>query len=163
MKTQRENVKKRMVIICLILAMIGMAFSATPEIKKKKLQVFLLLGQSNMVGLADVSTFQYLLQDPFMPSFEVAKPALSYEVFYANVFSKFGFELEREVKLLGDFWRDTLRMKKQIQDTEDSAEPGKPRRKGGEVRPMTTDERASAVIVSLYMALFCICTFIFWY
>lgn len=27
---------------------------------------------------------------------------------------------------------------------------------------MTTDERASAVIVSLYMGLFCLCTFIFW-
>ena len=53
-------------------------------------------------------------------------------------------------------------MKKKTQDTEGSAEPGTPRRKGGDVRPMTTDERASAVIVSLYMALFCICTFIFW-
>lgn len=53
-------------------------------------------------------------------------------------------------------------MKKKTQDTEGSAETGTPRQKGGEVRSMTTDERASAVIVSLYMGLFCICTFIFW-
>ena len=53
-------------------------------------------------------------------------------------------------------------MKKEIQDAEGSADAGKPRRRGGDARPMTTDERASAVIVSLYMALFCICTFMFW-
>jgi len=34
--------------------------------------------------------------------------------------------------------------------------------KGAEVRPLTTDERASFVILSLYMAVFCICTFLFW-
>ena len=43
-----------------------------------------------------------------------------------------------------------------------SVEAGKPVRKGGEVRPLTTDERASFVIVSLYMMIFCICTFVFW-
>ena len=80
----------------------------------------------------------------------------------AAVQEKFGFVLEREVKLLGDFGQDTLRRKEKIQDTEGSAEPVKPRRKGGEERPMTTDERASAVIVSFYMVLFCLCTFIFW-
>jgi len=53
-------------------------------------------------------------------------------------------------------------MKEENQDTEGPANAGKPGRKGGEVRPMTTDERASAVILSLYMALFCICTFMFW-
>lgn len=41
-------------------------------------------------------------------------------------------------------------------------ESNKPRWRGGEERPLTTDERASFVIVSLYMALFCICTFMFW-
>ena len=41
-------------------------------------------------------------------------------------------------------------------------ETGKPRRKGAEERPLTTDERASFVILSLYMAIFCICTFVYW-
>jgi len=53
-------------------------------------------------------------------------------------------------------------MKEEIQDMEHSAEAGKPRQKGGEVRPLTTDERASFVILSLYMAIFCICTFVYW-
>jgi len=53
-------------------------------------------------------------------------------------------------------------MKEEIQNTEGSAEAEKPRRKGGEVRPLTTDERASFVILSLYMMIFCICTFMFW-
>ncbi len=53
-------------------------------------------------------------------------------------------------------------MKEEIQDTEGSAEAGKPRRKGAEVRPLSTDERASFVIVSLYMAIFCISAFMYW-
>jgi hypothetical protein len=31
-----------------------------------------------------------------------------------------------------------------------------------ESRPLTTDERASFVILSLYLGLFCVCTFLFW-
>ncbi len=32
----------------------------------------------------------------------------------------------------------------------------------GEVRPLTTDERASFVILSLYMLAFCLCMFVYW-
>ncbi|RKX33917.1 MAG: hypothetical protein DRP64_20530, partial [Verrucomicrobia bacterium] len=53
-------------------------------------------------------------------------------------------------------------MKEETQDMKTLAETGKPRRKGGEERPLTTDERASFVILSLYMAIFCICTFVYW-
>ena len=38
----------------------------------------------------------------------------------------------------------------------------KPKRKRGEVRPLTTDERASFAILSLYMQIFCLCMFVFW-
>ncbi len=38
----------------------------------------------------------------------------------------------------------------------------KPKWKYGEVRPLTTDERASFVILSLYMVVFCACTFMYW-
>jgi len=47
--------------------------AAAEKIKKEKLQVFIMLGRSNMVGLADIRTFQYLLQDPYEPSFEETK------------------------------------------------------------------------------------------
>ena len=40
--------------------------------------------------------------------------------------------------------------------------PTKPKWKYGEVRPLTTDERASFVILSLYMVVFCVCTFMYW-
>jgi len=53
-------------------------------------------------------------------------------------------------------------MNDENQDMEGLVEAEKPVRKGGEVRPLTTDERASFVIVSLYMMIFCICTFVFW-
>ncbi len=53
-------------------------------------------------------------------------------------------------------------MKEEFQDIEGSAEAGKPVQKGGEVRPLTTDERASFVILSLYMAVFCIRAFMSW-
>jgi hypothetical protein len=47
-------------------------------------------------------------------------------------------------------------------DSSQTAGGEKPRRWGAESRPLTTDERASFVIVSLYLGLFCMCTFLFW-
>lgn len=38
----------------------------------------------------------------------------------------------------------------------------KPKWKSGEVRPLTTDERASFVILSIYMLMFSLCTFVYW-
>lgn len=38
----------------------------------------------------------------------------------------------------------------------------KPKWRSSEVRPLTTDERASFVILSLYMLMFCLCTFVYW-
>ena len=46
------------------------------------------------------------------------------------------------------------------EETEKNTAP--PKRKPAEVRPLTTDERASFVILSFYMVVFCICTFVYW-
>jgi len=46
-----------------------------------------------------------------------------------------------------------------VNDVEKSA---KSKWKHGEARPLTTDERASFVILSLYMQAFCLCMFVFW-
>ena len=45
---------------------------------------------------------------------------------------------------------------------EDPEVPAKPTWKYGEIRPLSTDERAWFVILSIYMALFGLCTFIYW-
>ena len=63
--------KKTLCRVLCLLAVLAMGFSnesAAEKIKKEKLQVFIMLGQSNMVGLADIRTFEYLLQDPYRPS-----------------------------------------------------------------------------------------------
>ncbi len=44
----------------------------------------------------------------------------------------------------------------------DAQMPMKPKWKLGEVRPLTTDERASFAILSLYMLAFCLCMFVYW-
>ena len=47
-------------------------------------------------------------------------------------------------------------------NTDDTNVPANPKRKGRDARPLTTDERASFVILALYMVTFCICTFVYW-
>ncbi|VGO20150.1 DUF998 domain-containing protein [Pontiella sulfatireligans] len=49
-----------------------------------------------------------------------------------------------------------------VQESGKKEAPSKPKWKGSEVRPLTTDERASFIILSLYMAVFCICMFVYW-
>lgn len=53
-------------------------------------------------------------------------------------------------------------MNEETQDPDALVDTEKPNRKRGVARPLTTDERASFVIVSSYMVLFCICTFMYW-
>lgn len=53
-------------------------------------------------------------------------------------------------------------MNKETQDSDALAKTEETKPKKGGERPLTTDERASFVILSLYMALFCICTFLYW-
>lgn len=43
-----------------------------------------------------------------------------------------------------------------------ASEPKKKKSRVREVRPLTTDERASFLILSLYMAMFCLCAFVYW-
>jgi len=61
---------KRTISACVIIAMIawvGCATAADKKIKKEKLQIVFLLGQSNMVGLADIGTAWYLTQPQYVP------------------------------------------------------------------------------------------------
>jgi len=53
-------------------------------------------------------------------------------------------------------------MTEEFQGLDNSAEAEKPKLKSEKIRPLTTDERASFVILSLYMFIFCICTFLYW-
>ena len=53
-------------------------------------------------------------------------------------------------------------MTEDVSSTHPMDVPTKPKWKYGEVRPLTSDERASFVILSLYMVVFCICTFVYW-
>ena len=48
------------------------------------------------------------------------------------------------------------------QDTEQKNTPFSFKWRRAEARPLTTDERASFVILSMYMGLFCICSFLYW-
>ena len=45
---------------------------------------------------------------------------------------------------------------------EDPEVPAKATWKRGEIRPLTTDERAWFVVLSCYMAIFGLCTFVYW-
>ena len=86
-------------VLCLlaVLAMELANASAAERIKKEKLQVFIMLGQSNMVGLADVRTFQYLLQEPYKPSFEEVEKPLKGTLYCRKIYSDFGCELEQKM------------------------------------------------------------------
>ena len=53
-------------------------------------------------------------------------------------------------------------MTEESNQTEEMQDPAEPLRKSGRVRPLTTDERASFVILAGYMFTFCICTFLYW-
>jgi len=63
----------RKLLTIMVLMAIGVnGLTAAEKIKKEKLQVFIMLGQSNMVGLSQIGIFQYLLQEPYKPAFEKA-------------------------------------------------------------------------------------------
>lgn len=85
--------------LCLLAALaMGLSnVSAAGKIKKEKLQVFIMLGQSNMVGLADIRTFQYLLQEPYQPSFLEIEKQLKGTLYYRKIYSDFGYELEQKM------------------------------------------------------------------
>jgi hypothetical protein len=54
-------------------------------------------------------------------------------------------------------------MKEQSQSDEIPEESAVPRHTFGEVRPLTSAQRTTLVILSFYMAIFCICTFMYWH
>lgn len=92
--------KKTLCGVLCLLAVLAMEFSnvsAAQKIKREKLQVFIMLGQSNMVGLADVRTFEYLLQDPYRPAFEEVKETLAGALYYVHIYSQYGWELEQKM------------------------------------------------------------------
>jgi hypothetical protein len=47
-------------------------------------------------------------------------------------------------------------------NTDDMDVVAKSKWKRGEVRPLTTDERAWFAVLSIYMTIFCLCTFVYW-
>ncbi len=53
-------------------------------------------------------------------------------------------------------------MTKEFKELAKSAEAEPSTRKSEGVRPLTTDERIAFVILSFYMVIFCICTFMYW-
>ena len=55
-----------------VLVLTNAADASEKKLKKEKLQIVLLLGQSNMVGLSDVRTAWYLTQPQYIPPREVA-------------------------------------------------------------------------------------------
>jgi len=61
---------KRTISACVMIAMIawvGCVTAADKKIKKEKLQIVFLLGQSNMVGMSDIGTAWYLTQPQYVP------------------------------------------------------------------------------------------------
>lgn len=85
-------------VLLVALSMGSSSISAAEKIKKNRLQVFIMLGQSNMVGLADINTFQYLLQDPCRPSFEEIEDNLKMQLYYRRIYSPYGYELEQTMR-----------------------------------------------------------------
>lgn len=59
--------KNKIVIACSLAALIGLSASAENKIKKEKLQIVFLMGQSNMVGLADPATAVYMTESAYVP------------------------------------------------------------------------------------------------
>jgi hypothetical protein len=94
------NFKKLHIALSLVIIACGCASekAAAEKIEKEKLQVFIMLGQSNMVGHATVGTFQYLLDDMYKPSFEDVESQLKMSVFYGKVFSKYGLDLTEKMR-----------------------------------------------------------------
>lgn len=62
---------KTLITTCLLTALVALSAAAEEKVKKEKLQIVFLMGQSNMVGLADTRTAQYLLEPSYMPPKEL--------------------------------------------------------------------------------------------
>ncbi|MBT8036725.1 MAG: hypothetical protein KJO21_04185 [Verrucomicrobiae bacterium] len=62
---------KNLILPCLLAALVALSASAEQKIKKEKLQIVFLLGQSNMVGLADARTAEYLTEPAYVPPKEI--------------------------------------------------------------------------------------------
>jgi len=58
---------KKFIITCSLAALVALPASAENKLKKEKLQIVFLMGQSNMVGLADPSTAVYLTEPAYVP------------------------------------------------------------------------------------------------
>ena len=59
--------KKLLLALITAAICIGTAHADESKIKKEKLQIVFLFGQSNMVGLADIKTAQYALEPQYAP------------------------------------------------------------------------------------------------
>ena len=62
---------KKLIIAYSLAALIALSASAENKLKKEKLQIVFLMGQSNMVGLADARTAEYLTEPTYVPPKEI--------------------------------------------------------------------------------------------
>ena len=72
----RDLMRTRLFALLAVTTFIGSAISSSADeksaIKKEKLQIVFLFGQSNMVGLADARTAWYMTQPQYAPPREMA-------------------------------------------------------------------------------------------
>jgi len=72
--------QKRAGIVCLSLLLAFCVFAQSAEAQSKKLKVFILAGQSNMVGHAKNQTIPYMKTGPYIPTVESLMPMAKKEV-----------------------------------------------------------------------------------
>jgi len=65
---------KRVGIECLSMLLAGVLFAQSAEAESKKLKVFIMAGQSNMVGHANNQTIPYIKTGPYIPTVESLMP-----------------------------------------------------------------------------------------
>ena len=58
------------------------------EEREEHAAVFVMLGRSNVVGLAHLNSFEYRLQDPYLPSLDEASPGRPPGFYYAKAFAQ---------------------------------------------------------------------------
>lgn len=61
------NAMKSHLFACLVAGLVALPATAEQNIEKEKLQIVFLMGQSNMVGLAEIDTTRYLTEPAYVP------------------------------------------------------------------------------------------------
>jgi len=75
------NGKARVGIACLSMLVAGVVFAQSAAAESKKLKVFIMAGQSNMVGHANNQTIPYMKTGPYVPTVEALLPMAQQEAY----------------------------------------------------------------------------------